>query len=193
MKKRRTPQEKKQLSLRKDHVVLAEYPHAFRKNWPKKKVRTNQVYRHKIRQVLSIQYEIDQIDLAEAAIKAIARKPIRKWGVVSLGERINNKLEVRRSRLGWNFFRQPYSSVTDRGRFVAFLGALIAGRSAESVRLARVVAEWLAPPQPEISWHKLEEKQRWLAAFFKDEPAWEKRLRKWIAEMLSKSETNSKS
>ncbi|MBL8045312.1 MAG: hypothetical protein JNL09_02165 [Anaerolineales bacterium] len=193
MKKRRTPQEKKQLSLSKDHVVLAEYPHAFRKSWPKKKARANQVYRHKIRQALSTQYDVDRIDLAESAVKAIVRKPIQKWDVVSLGERVNNKLEVRRSRLGWNFFRQPYSSVADRERFVAFLSALIVGRSAESFRLARVVAEWLAPPHHDISWHKLEEKQRWLTAFFKDEPTWEKRLHKWIAEMLSKSETHSKS
>jgi len=37
MSTRKPPAEKKRLAYQKDHIVNAEYPHAFRRQWPVKK------------------------------------------------------------------------------------------------------------------------------------------------------------
>ena len=187
MKKRRTPQEKKRLHYTKDHMVLAEYPHRFRKRWPKKKAQVNQAYRHAVRQALIATRHALDPENAQSSSQAIPRKPLQKWGVVSLRERVEIKRAVRRSRLGWNFFRQPYSSHRDRTRFSVFLEALTAKQSDESIHHARVIAGWLAPVSDQPGWLKLEETHQWLRAFFKDEPGWEMRLRNWIMSQTSRT------
>jgi len=186
IKKRRTPQEQKRLRYTKDHVVLAEYPHLFRKSWPKKKAGRNQVYRRKVRQALIISPgETPDAQVLQSEAQTIRRKPILRWGAVSLQERVAIKLRIRRSRLGWDFFTRPYSTARDREHFVAFLTALTAGKSNESAKYALVVSEWIDPSsEPQSPWLKVAEKRQWLRAFFRDEPEWEARLRNWIDSRL---------
>jgi hypothetical protein len=38
--KPKNPQDKKRMEYERNHYVIAEYPHAFRKNWPRKKTQT---------------------------------------------------------------------------------------------------------------------------------------------------------
>lgn len=45
----KTPQEKKRLQLEKDHFTFSNAPHAFRKNWKKKKSNLNRQYPRKDR------------------------------------------------------------------------------------------------------------------------------------------------
>ncbi len=53
MSKVKNPHEKKRLAYDRDHVSPAEYPHAFRKTWPRKKARAERRARRKVRQVLN--------------------------------------------------------------------------------------------------------------------------------------------
>lgn len=50
---RKSPREKKDLELKKDHFTFAEYPHRFRKAWPRKKALASRAYRRKSQQLLS--------------------------------------------------------------------------------------------------------------------------------------------
>jgi hypothetical protein len=50
---RKTPQEKKRLSLKKNHPLQAEYPKAFRKGWPRKRRAAEKGLRTKVGQELA--------------------------------------------------------------------------------------------------------------------------------------------
>jgi hypothetical protein len=146
MTKRLTPQQKKKLEYTKDHYVIAEYPHSFRRTWPKKKQRANQAYRHHVRQALGA---ADQ-----DKVSGVAQRPYRrpKWGVVSLGERVALRRRKLGLRLGWNFFKSPYQSQYHRESFAAFLHTLMAEKSGEALDHARAVQGWLTPSQELTPW-----------------------------------------
>ena len=96
MKKRRTPQEKKKLSLEKDHPLQAKYPHAFRKSWRKKRRHAEKSARNKLRQeVEQIRGEVSKDLLDDLDTNNHRRVEIRKWDSLSLGEVIKHK-EARR-------------------------------------------------------------------------------------------------
>jgi hypothetical protein len=89
-KRRRSPQEKKRLSLERDRpVASSEYPKAFRKQWPRKKARAERARRSADRQALTVD---------PAGFVPARRKRVRKWGTATLGEVIADKLE-RRAKL----------------------------------------------------------------------------------------------
>lgn len=93
---RRTPQEKKRLSLKKDHPLVAEYPHAFRKSWPKKKRRAQRTFRRKTKQALDQgKGPIDPAAEEWVDSGGIRRKPVNNWGAPALGEVIKRK-KIRR-------------------------------------------------------------------------------------------------
>lgn len=93
----KTPQEKKRLSYKKDHVVNdGENDKSFRKKWPRKKARINRAHRRKVAQVLVVPGTVEAgADEAEAATQAVVRPKPVKWGVLPLGEAVVKHLERR--------------------------------------------------------------------------------------------------
>ncbi len=89
----KSPPAKKRNALDRDHVVAAEYPHGFRKLWPRKKAWFNRSYRRKVRQLLPTPSD----DLAADPVR---REPMPKWGVVSVRERVRSKLLKREAMIG---------------------------------------------------------------------------------------------
>ena len=91
----KTPQEKKRLSYKKDHVVDGgENDKSFRKKWPRKKAGSNRVQRRRIAQVF-VRPGVLDADEAESVIKNVRRPKIRKWGVIPLGKAVANRQDSR--------------------------------------------------------------------------------------------------
>jgi hypothetical protein len=88
-KRRKSPQLKKQDEYNRDYRPRIENPHAFRKNWPKKKARANRRERVAVRSLLA---KTDQLELTPATIKGVRRTQpkIVKSGVVTLRQRIKD-------------------------------------------------------------------------------------------------------
>jgi len=86
-RRRRSPQEKKRLSLARDNLsTTGEAPHALRKHWKKKKRNAERARRTAERVVLEVRPD----DFAP-----VRRRTVRKWGWQRLGEAITAKLEAR--------------------------------------------------------------------------------------------------
>lgn len=86
-RRRRSPQEKKRLSLALDNLsTTGEAPHALRNHWKKRKRRAEKARRGAEKQVLATTPD----DFAP-----VRRKPIRKWGFARLGEALAAKKEKR--------------------------------------------------------------------------------------------------
>lgn len=189
MKERKTPQEKKALDYKKTHLNMAEYPHAFRRHWPRTEARTNRKYRRQIAQLLDqIEYTTlnDESEELNAQALPIRRDEVRKKsGVISLHDRVSGTLEYRVSRTGWNYFKKPYDSSLHHEPFIGLLTALTSGKNDHARELALLFNEFLDPPEitdypkPE-AWKAESSIRSWLKAFFVDEPEWEPLLRTWI-------------
>ena len=107
-KEKRTPQERKRLSYKKDHRTrTGEDDRAWRKAWAHRKKRVNRAYRRKAGSLLRDAIRpnaIDEVLIENAKItrefirKGLTReKNTRKWGVSSLGDLVKGQAE-RRSR-----------------------------------------------------------------------------------------------
>ena len=82
MKRRKSPRVKKQDEYEKDHRTHMENPHAFRKNWPKKKARVNRRDRVKVRSLLA---RADADELTRAHVKSVTGgHDVFKTGVLTL-------------------------------------------------------------------------------------------------------------
>jgi hypothetical protein len=92
-----TPQEKKRLAYELDHYAKGKCDKAFRKSWPKKKRKSNRSFRHAA-DGLTKAAGLD--GLSDTKIATIKRRPLRKWGVPSLRERVAHTLEARIRRIG---------------------------------------------------------------------------------------------
>src|SRR5258708_2718939 len=106
-----TPQEKKRLAYERDHYAKGKYDKAFRKGWPTKKRKASRSFRHAadaLTRAASLDAESD------AKISTIKQRPLGKWPVPSLRERIARK----------------------RGRRVRSVGAKKARRAAIERRLS---------------------------------------------------------
>src|SRR5437879_4167166 len=88
----KSPRRKKKHALDWDHVTPAEYPHAFRKLWPRKKAHTTRAHRRKVRQLLGAG--------EDSAVGAVRREEVRKWEVITVRERIQYKQEKRQALAG---------------------------------------------------------------------------------------------
>lgn len=94
--RRKTPQEKKRLSLERDHPLLAEYPKAFRKKYPRKRRKAQKGLRTKVSQELHRASGPHDEALADRVVpERFRRKEVRKWGAAQLGEVIKSKQERR--------------------------------------------------------------------------------------------------
>lgn len=176
-KRQRTPQEKKRFRYAKDSDPNAEYPHAFRKSWPRKKARVKQSQRRAVRQDLSELIQGEQAEEVESRVRARKTFRLTKWRVRSLGERVEQSLQKRRDTIGWNNFRQGYSRTLHRKKFIAFLKNLMEGDTPESLLRKDVVRGWL---QSRRGPYHADHRRRWLDAFFQDAPGWERKLLDWV-------------
>ena len=190
MKQRSTPREKKELEYTKDHVDSSEYPHAFRKQWPRKKARSHRAYRRGIHQLLDTLSATPQVDFLDDRVdpEKVVQKKVKKWRVVSMGRVVRRRIDSRIERTAWNFFKDPYNSSLDRARFARFLASQVDGHTKQSRNLALLFKEVLYGSADVRSMGRLQfwradgqRHQAWLRAFFQDEPEWEGRLRTWIA------------
>src|SRR5690242_6773505 len=113
--RRRVPSDTKQDRYDRDHVVVSES--SLRKAWPRKKRWAHKKVRAATREVLA---HFDEGERAEAVPPdLVPRKRRRKYRKKSMTvrERVELRLRIRRSRLGWNFFKGPYSPEIHREKF----------------------------------------------------------------------------
>ncbi len=108
-KEHKSPQEKKQLQLKKDHFTFSEAPHKFRKTWKRKKALVNREFRRKTDSLLAQakpamslgDAELITGELTTAHLKkSVTRKRLHKTSTVSLGEKVKLKLEKRAATTG---------------------------------------------------------------------------------------------
>ena len=84
---RRSPPEKKRLSLARDNLsTTGEAPHALRRHWKKKKRNAERARRTAERIVLVVQPD---------DFSPVRRRTVRKWGFARLGDAIAAKRERR--------------------------------------------------------------------------------------------------
>lgn len=149
--KEKSPQEKKRDSYKRDRYVQLEAPHAFRKNWPKKKARAQQAYRHEAKQVLDTAVKAPEIaDVSENVVKTLKREKVVKFGKMRLREWLDRHQRERIMRAIRHRFGSPGSVMTPRSRSnaAAFLRSVIHdGQGPESRLFAHAFCEvWLPPP-----------------------------------------------
>jgi hypothetical protein len=181
MSKITNPTEKKTLAYREDHRYPAEYPHAFRTTFPRKKARANRKYRRQVRQILDDSRDLIR-DGSESSSPPVRREYVRKWAVVPLGAWVTDRRDWRLRRVAWNYFKSPYDPVAPREPFAAFLTQVMATDTPATLVLARYFHELLYPttvPQHAPDFN-VSRKRTWLAAYIRDNPAWEQRLRTWF-------------
>ena len=192
---RRDPREAKELDYARHRRSAAEYPHAWRRQLPRKKANAERAFRRDAAETLRAARGAVRAERAERAEQAgeelddLQRQKVTTWTVPTLREHVARVLDNRVERLGWNYFKTPYDSARHRGPFAYFLAALTAGRQGYSHDYAQRFARILATP-PALasgllgSWPPDPSRiHRWLLEFFADEPEWEQRLCDWIAQM----------
>jgi hypothetical protein len=97
MKRAKSPQLKKQDSYDKDHRTAMENPHAFRKNWPKKKSRANRRDRVALRSELALPNATELTAKAVLALKG--KRSIVKSHVSTLRQSVRRKAKNRLRQL----------------------------------------------------------------------------------------------
>jgi hypothetical protein len=109
-KERKSPQEKKDLEYTRSHFTFGWHSSRyFPQTWKRKKARVNRNYRRKSDKILarakpgidSGAVEAIADDLTAARFqKSVSRKRLHKTGVVSVGEKVQRKLERRQEAVG---------------------------------------------------------------------------------------------
>jgi hypothetical protein len=100
MKATKTPQQKKKLSLARDHVVEGcNTDKGTRKSWPRKEARIAREFRRKVSQTIRTK-SADGTDDLDSAVRSITRQKAKKWGATSLGEAVSDHLKARGEREG---------------------------------------------------------------------------------------------
>lgn len=92
-KQRKSPQLKKRNEYEKTFRTRMENPHAFRKNWPKKKARANRSERAAVRSLMASSHPEDLT--GELLKHAVHRHTIRKSGVMPLKDFFGDRLQQR--------------------------------------------------------------------------------------------------
>ena len=107
-RQQKTPQQKKQFELKKDHFTFAKNPHAFRKGWKEKKAEANRQDRRKSDGLLAVAKPQNSADDVEALVgdvtathlkKSVSHKRLHKWSTVALGEKIEIKSQKRQDTI----------------------------------------------------------------------------------------------
>jgi hypothetical protein len=94
--RRKTPQEKKAEEYESEIRPWCEAPHAFRKNWPKKKARVNRTERRDVKQTIDKDLSSgNEDDLTLNKLKTIhVPNAIRKTRVMTLRQRLQSKKKL---------------------------------------------------------------------------------------------------
>jgi hypothetical protein len=107
-RERKSPPEKKSLEFTRDHFTFAEHS-SFPKTWKRKKTNANREYRRKSAELLvqakpgmgADDMAVIADDLTAALFqKSVVRKPLRKTGTVTVGEKVERKLVKREQGIG---------------------------------------------------------------------------------------------
>ncbi|HMZ79442.1 MAG TPA: hypothetical protein PLL06_07070 [Acidobacteriota bacterium] len=190
MSKIKNPLEKKHVSLIKDRYVPAEYPHAFRRQWPRKKKIATRQMRHTLNQLTHQTIAGGDLEAGEARFDKgffNRRQKLFKSEIPNLAEHIERRLAFRVVRHAWNYFKKPYNPVTHREGFKRVIETLVNGKTPISAKQATWVRHWLMAEQVEttriihpkyFSWRS--GRANWLASFFADEPAYRQLLQDWV-------------
>jgi len=111
-KERKSPQQKKELELTRDHFTPGrQSSRMFPKTWKRKKARANREYRRKSEELLAQakpgigaqDLELIADDLTAARFqKSVIRTRLHKTGTVTVGEKVMGKLERRAEAVGRN-------------------------------------------------------------------------------------------
>lgn len=183
------PREKKEREY-EDRFACSEYPHLFRKGWPRKKAKASRRFRRRAEGLLrglegdagEVLERAEDAGATEAAVRRADVRRVRKWGTVSLRDRVRLSRRERVERLGFNFFTSPYDPAEHRKPFKTFLAAQMEGRTEHTREAASFIAYLLDEPEITPFYDRHYNKRAWVAAFLRDAPGWEARLRAWIAE-----------
>ena len=170
MSKKKTPKEKKDAAYEKDHYTFAwNSPHGFQKSWKKKKNRVNRGVRRKSKALL---HSIEGLGYTELSPeqesftdqlfrKGLSKKKLRKIGVVSLREKVEQKIADRKNHSGFN--------VRNKARqidgFRRFCSNLVQEKSYSQEKLLHLSRLARFPDFQE---------------FLQSEPRWVPRLEQWI-------------
>jgi hypothetical protein len=171
---------RKELDYDRHRRSAAEFPHAWRRQLPRKKARARRAFRRGIAEALRAAR--DRAEFAEADLDTVQRRAVVPWPNPTLREHVTRVLNNRVERVAWNYFKNPYDSERHRVPFARFLAALTAGRSpALAQRFRRILS---TPPARSVGpgrvWPPDPAQQHgWLLAFFADEPQWRQRLHDW--------------
>lgn len=129
--------------------------------------------------------------LDELEIKPVRRAPVQKWKsqegetAPRLEEIVEYRLERRAQRTLLSFFKHPYDSARDREHFAHFLESIVESQSVAVHKIAHELEMLLNAPQMIAigGYQRMSRRSAWLDSFLADEPAWEERLRAWIAKL----------
>jgi hypothetical protein len=189
-----TPAERKRRDYVKQRRGYAKSPHGFRELWPRKKADAQGRYRRRVDQLLV--RALTEPDGLDAVSPATARRPcVRKWGPGRpLGEWVESRLQERIECMAAHMCTFSVEGEDGRKRFANFLRSLLQGRRGQSHDWALLFERLLADgddPSIGADSHERYAAQRrsyWalcLRQFLRYEPAWELRLRAWIATVTS--------
>jgi hypothetical protein len=121
-KEQKSPQEKKSLEYTRDHFTFAKHS-SFPKTWKRKKTHANREFRRKSNELLvqaksgmaANDVALIAEDLTAALFqKSVVRKPLRKTGTVTVGEKVEQKLVKREQSIGRRArSHEPYDLAAD--------------------------------------------------------------------------------
>lgn len=155
----KTPQEKKQLELKKDHFTFAKNPHAFRKGWREKKAEANRQYRRKSDELLAVakpEISADDVDALVGDVtvahleESVSLKRLYKWSTVSLSEKIKIKSQKRQDTVGRRVERKRKSDQVT----ISAVSTLVALEGDELVQVVNRIARLLRGGDP-VEWMRL--------------------------------------
>ena len=167
--------------------MAADYPQRERKSWPQRKALRNQTYRRQVQRSIarSLAPAEELGDVAAASPRR--RLSVRRHAAVRLGTWVRWGLATRVHRTGWNFFKERYDAARHREAFVGFLRAVTQGRPARQPLLVELFTGLLdgrAPmdlPGEFRRYHRTgTDAVAGVREFFRDEPEWEGRVRRWV-------------
>ena len=179
MSKIKAPPDKKRAEYDRDHRTEMEAPHAFRKNWPRKKPRLSR--KHRRTADARVHAVLKGHDSEQLLIPPRPRGWLRKMGVGPLRQAVRYREVRRRTWFLPRYILRRYDAAQYAVPFKAFLAGLVRGKTELSAsragHLSYLLDASLPNNSPDLS------QQRWLRSFFSTAPRWEARVRKWISEV----------
>jgi hypothetical protein len=163
-KESKSPQEKKLLEYSKNHFTFSESPHAFPRQWRRKKTHANRQYRRKSEKLLEPAKPQMSAKDAEAIVgdltighlkNSITRKRLRKNSPVSVGEKVRIKLEKREEMTG----RRVNSHRKYDVLVAEAVGTLISLERDSLTKFVRRASKFLQGGDP-VEWNRLSQSEQ---------------------------------